>query len=604
MTSIFKKKKVIQVFLNKINPFHTDSLIVKIQRQLFPQKTANSNRKRYLISFCIFLTLNIALYVSTLNDYKIFALNTKKFSVSTELIDLPTISERLSNEYGNDDSPKTLYTYISIISIFGIVIFIEYIAFRKSYQQFGWKPKKLIKSTLTFIAIHTLYFVPIYPLMVSETHAVDSLIEKANQDLTLAIDDIFRSSSSENISYGFDKATVKILLSEKSPYILNGVFEQEVVINFLDIKEADTFYRAIVVPFVVRQEENINIPHNIILFPNNKIAISNKTSISELDMILSVISNKSVIESPLSSHVSSKREPEISLLDESEYNEMENEKLEIKEKQFEAYVNAVLRDINENNKYIKNTKNALLNLKNEKSSYEGRVRPLLNQCISKYGASDCQEPTQIVESAISDYDSEIRQVESYLSEARTYVPLLNREYSLSKNAYDQFLKYPILPELQSGIFEPPNNIFIKYNDGRDGIKINPSNYYYTLMHELIHYYSYSLKDNTPPFIEEGITDLLALQVGGHYANPIEKIDGYPEEIQIASKIFEILGTENATKLFFMKSQGNWQTELDNVCGKGCYKKLEKIGNQLTYTKADDIETRSILLTEALDILQN
>jgi hypothetical protein len=65
----------------------------------------------------------------------------------------------------------------------------------------------------------------------------------------------------------------------------------------------------------------------------------------------------------------------------------------------------------------------------------------------------------------------------------------------------------------------------------------------------------------------------------------------------------MLGEEKVMELYFAKNRSKWQKELDAVCGTGCFKKLETVGEQLTYADLNDTETRKTTLNTALEILK-
>lgn len=586
--------------LNILNPFHKEGLLERLKTRLFPHEAATARRKRFIFFALLFILINLGIYYGAFKEYESFAYNVKDIEQITSNVELSSLRELFSNSYGmTSDTPTTPYTYLSIISVILLVTFIEYLALHLAYQYFAKSFTKIVKSILIFITVHALYLTPLILLVAAETHAVDGMLAHARAEV-VAAQSAISNQADPSITYDLETAVTTIASSSAPIYLLSGDFDQDVLITSLNIEAKDSFYRAAVLPFVVLSDNTLSIPHEVILFTSHKLAISPKISQMGLQRILSTLALHSLKLSEIKDKIVGVKDPKISFLEESEYNELENKKIEQRKAQYLAYLSDISKNIKQNNQYITDTERAIANLKNDKSSYEARVRPLLAECINTYGETECAEPRDIINRSVADYDAEISQAESYLAEAKSLVPVLSRQYSLAKESYEQFLDYPITPELQAGLFEPPANIFIKYLSGESSH--TPANYYYTLLHELVHYYSYSPKDDTPLFIEEGITDLLALRVGGENSAKSGKVDGYPQEIQVAERLFDILGQDEAKKLFFAKSKSGWQRELDKVCGKGCYKELEDTATQLTYAPVGDIENRTSLTQKTLSIL--
>ncbi len=601
MIFFHKKSSKLIEFFNRINPLREEGILQQLKDRIFI-KQANSKRRRNAIIFTsLYLILNLAIYTSLYKEYENFAYNSKTVGHTVEAIDLVKIREMFIQSIGlRDDSPITLYSLLVISSSILLFVVVEYAALRVARKHVAWRAYNVTKSIFVFILFQTLYLVPIALLLMAENRAVDSMLAKARVDVNSTLLSLKSESGSDRISYGLDQA-LSIVNSASSPIsILSGDYEQTVLTNYHNIGEIDTFYRAVILPYTLNNSPDFSIPTDIIFFDNNKIAISNTVDVSELEQILSTLANHSMRLSSLSDIIADQKNPKISFLEESEYNQLENKKIEVRKKQFQTYLANIAKNIQDNNRYIAETENALSILKSEKSQYEARVRPLLNDCIKEYGESECSEPKKIVDNAIGDYDREINQFEAYIAEAKQYIPILNRQYSSAKSSYDQFLAYPITPELQAGLFEPPSTIYIKHIANKS---INPPRYYYTLLHELVHYYSHKAKDDTPTFIEEGMTDLLSLQVGEIHASLSDKVDGYLDEIKIAERIFEMIGEDKATELYFAKNRSKWQKELDVVCGAGCFTKLETVGEQLTYADLNDTETRKSTLNTALEILK-
>lgn len=586
--------------LNTINPLHKEGLLERLKAKLFPHQAATARHKKFIFFVLYFILINLGIYYGAFKEYKNFAYNVKNTEQITTNIELSSLRGLFSNSYGmSAGTPTTPYTYLSIISVILLVTFIEYLALHLAYQYFAKSFTKIVKSILIFITVHVLYLTPLILLVAAETHAVDGMLAHARAEVTAAKEAIINQTD-PSITYDLGTAVTKIASSSSPIYLLSGNFDQDVLITSLNIETKDSFYRAAVLPYVVLSDNTLSIPHDVILFTSHKLAISPKISQMGLQRILSTLALHSLKLSEIKDEIVGVKDPKISFLEESEYNELENKKIEQRKAQYLAYLSDISKNIKQNNQYITDTERAIANLKNDKSSYEARVRPLLAECINTYGEAECIEPRDIVNRSVADYDAGISQAESYLAEAKSLAPVLIRQHSLAKESYEQFLDYPITPELQAGIFEPPANIFIKYLSS--GSSRTPVNYYYTLLHELVHYYSYSPKDDTPLFIEEGITDLLALRVGGESSAKSGKLDGYPHEIQVAERLFDLLGQDEAKKLFFAKSKSGWQRELDKVCGKGCYKELEDTATQLTYAPVGDIENRTSLTQKTLSIL--
>lgn len=601
--SFHKHKSILSRFKSIFN-FHKhkswlSELRVKLLRRLDKKNRKNRQVLFSFITLFIFFTTTLA--TSSYYDLKNFALTDLSSELTTEILDISSLGEHLSQAQISSPAPRTKLGYVTTISFVLLLLLVEVFWIYRASFNWTWRPARLIKKILGLILFQSILIFPIALIVaVVPDQVISVLSDQANQGVESNIINIQSGHIDQGVIYGTGDIISKITEPSNHPYLVSGNFEQESLINYLSVKDKDTYYRAIIVPTIIRTKQISDLGHTAILFPNNNLVLSTKLARGDLQSILTVIGNKSLKESHLDEYLKLKKEPKISFLNTDEYNKIENEKLNLQKKKFEDYTSLLLKDIKTNNIYISSTEEFLKNIEKEKSDYEARVRPLYDACIADFSTAECSEPKAIIDQAVIDYDLTIAQAKSNLEEAKHYSPILEGAYKSSLVALSKFLAFPIVPEIQSGIFDPPQLILIKYQD--PVLDTNPRNYYYTLLHELFHYYSYSINSDLPSFLEEGITDYFAIDIGKKYAKTDQKIDGYYDEVRVATALKELIGIDKFTQLYFAKSVKKWEVEVDSHCGKNCFKQIDELGEQITYSDIGDQVKKDNLVSQIIEIL--
>lgn len=543
-------------------------------------------------------SLSIALYFTYSYDLYNYSQSYLGFTLASPASSLADLSSTLTSSYAADSAYSTwvgeLYT-ISLVSVFLFTLITSLYLFLKYWH---WNLRVVAKRLVLFVAFQLFYLLPLAVLIYVPDNVVDKLIKQERATVDSAIAQIEHNPSSLGLITDPGSIVGQISSMDRPPTITLGDYGVSSLTNYLDLRSPDTFVRVHIIPYLVATHSPFQFSHSDILFPNHTISLNPTIEKLELEQILSTLAIKSFTSSKYASLLSKSQSPSITLLTVEEYNDLENKKLAIEQAKIEKYLDDIASDIVANDRYIAQAEIDLQTLISDKSSYQNRVNPLLSECLTLYGEEECLEAKNIISATIQEYDQVISNVETNLNTAKSYKPSLLKAQVSAKQTLANFLSFPIIPELQSGIFEPPSTIQIKY----DPSNYSPPNYFYTLLHELAHYYSYNKTGNQPSFIEEGITDYLSLKVGESVVPQASKVDGYPYEIEIAHKLVEILGEEKVLELYFAKSPKNWTSALAPHCGSTCYLELAKIGEQLTYSEVGDSDTRQNLLENALSLL--
>lgn len=564
---------------------------------LHRQKWIVRSRSRKIVLTYLFfvLLLTSTMCFTYFSDLRAFSYTEQVFVLSSSSSPYSELSNLLTSTYHSSDW-GSLQSRFYIWSIIIFVLLTTFTSLYLSLYKISWQIHFIFKRLGLFLVFQFAYFLPLMVLVFVPEFVTQNLFTTATDRILVARQEIIKSDPDSKLITNTEDITKELTTLTAPPLLLTGNTIQKGMISYLNLSSPDTFYRAIILPSLIYQTEISDLGHSAILFPNHDLFISPTISQAELAHILTALSLKMYALSPLSHNFQTKTTPMVKFLAESEYIELENKKAQLEQKRIEEYLVNVNQEIVNNNQYLTQLEADLSSVHRDKIAYENRVTPLLAECRTLYDALECETAATTIKDTVDKYNTAIKTIESNLAIAQANIPLLNQAQSNAKVALDKFLSFPVTPELQSGIFEPPQTILIKYTSG-----LTPANYYYTLLHELAHYYSYHTKASLPIFLEEGITDYIALK-SGQPTLSTAKIDGYPDEMQIVHSLILLLGEDQVIKLYFDKSTISWANLIDSKCGKGCYKKLVSLGEQLTYTDSDNHEARDNLVASAKNLL--
>jgi hypothetical protein len=467
-----------------------------------------------LIYILVVSLLTAVIYFAYSSDLRAFSYEYSAFALSSPPSLSSELSDQLTSIYHASDwvsFHSRLYTW----SVSAFIILTALTSLYLSLHKMRWQISFILKRLGLFLLFQFAYILPLLVFIFVPEFVVDDLLKTADGDIHVAREEIVRADPStklitqvENIGVALSTLTVPPLLLADQPV-------QEGLISYFDIAQVDTFYRAMVLPDRIYRLNISDLGHSAILFPNHHLFISADIAKDELATLLTSLSLKMYDLSSLRENFAGKTAPKIEFLAQDEYNELENKKSLQQQKKIEDYIASLRKEVTDNNRYLTQAEADLNSLRNDKNAYENRVTPLLAECRVLYEAGECDSASAIVNQTIAEYNTAIQTVESNIVVAKANIPILTQAQASARATLDKFLSFPIIPELQSGIFEPPQTILIKHAEG-----LTPANQYYTLLHELAHYYSHSSKANLPSFLEEGITDYVALKVGQPTRRPL------------------------------------------------------------------------------------
>lgn len=592
--------------LNQIDDLIHPSLFTRLKAKIFHKIEVTRIKRVLLWSFAIFTLLSLLATLSYYFDLYFFA---TKITTSTPFPVSSATNEELTKLLlGKASEQGVLST--TWLGILGVILFalaallLELTLVWALLRSWVWRPLSILSKIALSIIAQLLLFVPLILYLFTPDIVIVRLRSLASTEVESYHASLLNPTENSAFVTTPEKVIEK-LDSTLSPQLISGDFTQQAVLLRANLNDVESFYRGGVIPTSITQISLSPLPYYSIATDTNKFLLSPDLPVSDLQKILTLFTQKIWQESlpslSMTQAALAKQSPTISFLESSEYNQIQQTKLDLRKKKLQSYIAELKAAITQNNEYVAESQRALGIIETAKAEYSSRTQALLHNCREIYDESSCVEAEIMVRRNLDEYDQELSITKENLAQAQANIPTLAKYRSIAEQNYANFLKYPIIPEFQVGIFEPPNTISIKYeSDTAKGREVVA--YYYTLLHELAHYYSDNSNYELPSFLEEGITDYLSQKVGSEFAPNTYSTDGYPEERQIAKLLSDKLGEPKLISLYLDKSPSLWSKEIDSLCGTGCYSKFIKIGQNLTFAPLDDTEYRNSLLGEALSTL--
>lgn len=328
------------------------------------------------------------------------------------------------------------------------------------------------------------------------------------------------------------------------------------------------------------------IPNSPMFLVGNQLIIKeiNKDGIQEIGPIIA----KSYLDRYFSGRYIKEGQPRIEVINRQEY-------LKYRDNQINDAIKEIEDQIKEIEKSINITLSNIQQAKNNISTLQGYI--VLNTQYRDQEYVDCKTATSVYYGFSFTYSYTYRiysdeQCDSW-KKARD---LKNIEYENSINANKEDLSYyqSQYQELKTyseqmknysefveetkkttpqelGLFEPDNNIKIVL-ESTDNKSI--ADFLTTLIHEYLHYSSYSSKDRSlPSFFEEGLTEYYSREVINSQLNIKPKL-GYPLITRIIEEIANKIDAKELEAIYFNKDLDALQYLLDNKYGKNFYKDSE------------------------------
>lgn len=574
-------KKIVNI--NKLRNF----------KNIFKNKSLN-------LFLILIIFINVALYKSAFNSKKSLATNHKIYESSINL-GTANLEGLLLDKFNVEPNVSTSEYNNYVLLLIASPLVIELFALWKIVYGFRHRrPKKYL--FLHFLTLQLFLAIPFTIAIITPSHVIADLEKQAQQDIVKQVSFL---SSAEGLKQLSVKATPSeilggILLSSDPPKIIDEDTDSQAVIQSFKIEEKDTFYRAVILPRQVLIKGDWSLNFEAFLFSNNVLVIE-KPSRQFLALTLPVLSKK-IVEGEVNTIAKDKKEPAFNVLSEGDYNVVQNEKSEKIKAEFLSYINDVKSSLADANKYIPILQSDKKSLEEERVSYKSRADKALAECKGYFGADGCRNEEDIVTKNIESIESDLRITNDNLQGWSDLKPKLVYALQLTQVAYEKFLKFPLTPELQAGVFDPPDTIYIKYYSSGDNLP-SPTNYVQTGVHEYLHSWTYNTSLLLPTFLDEGFTDYLTLNSVQRYSNKQNIQTNYPEEVFVIQELIKTVPEDKLIASYFNQSESEIEKLIDSYYSKGTYKNLKVEGEKLTYLDPFDKQAKEQVTSEIIELLK-
>ena len=444
---------------------------------------------------------------------------------------------------------------------------------------------------------------------------VNKLGLQATQEIRASATMVQDTSTQKNagIISAIDEISVSIQQAPDVPayFEFEPVTEALLQVLNIDHTQKQSFYKAIIIPNILYTSESTEIKKQIkfdaLYFTKTNTLIINTVSQSYIDKIAPILAKK-LIESTYKSAITvNTPAPKIAILENDAYIKL----MQKKESERKAYYQKTIKEIESSIQTATNDIQKLTEAINadekEYARYETYGKQWMTNCETTLNKEDtmCTEGQSKIDASLKKLQELKSTYETQIQALNIYKPKATASLKQWQHAYQEFLKDPITPEYQAGMFESPNNIYIKWNP-----TLHPQFSYYinTIMHELLHYEHPNTKTEFPVYLEEGITDyvttkltrkLLAKQT---LTTPTIEYTGYKELVNIIERLNQKMTEDRLLQEYFNRNTTQIQALVDTTYKKGTYTKLTQLGNQLYFTPLSDTNTKSELIGEITNIL--
>lgn len=543
--------------------------------------------KSFYIFLSIFVLGNIALYSVTYNNQESLALNEKIYDTNvylTNVVSEDLLLDKFNNEPYSSSQGYLIYSFL----LLGLMLSIEFYILGSTIAYRKHSPK--IYLVFYFLILQILVIFPPLVTNIASSHIISTLNAQAKVETAKQITLLSNNDSRRQLSIISSPEEIKKTLGQSStpPIIVDEQTDSQAVIQSFQIQDKDTFYRVVIIPRYLLTQNDLNLTFDALLFPNNVLVIKKATR-DLLSNILPILSIK-IVDSEMGQFLISKKEPIFNVLSDDAYNIIQTQKIEERKSLYLKYINDLKSSLADANRFIPQNQVDIKSLEKEKADYINRTNDILRDCESLYSIDECKRWRDIVSNNIASYDEDLKSINEDLQTWLYLKPrLTNKLQQITKN-YEEFLKFPITPELQAAVFNIPNQIYIKYYSEGDLIK-RPSDYINAGLHEYLHFEAYKSLAYLPLFIDEGITDYLANKLIDKYSSSQEVAYHYPDEILIVQEIIKHIPEDKLIGAYFNQSENELKNLFESYYLKGTYKEFVSMGEDLTYMDANDFEGR-------------
>lgn len=604
-----KTKKISDIHELKCNKNLKNKVPLKSFKQSLKLLFLN---KKFFIFLLLFFIGNFFLYNQYTQALKYFAFNIKNF-VSPDTINIHPI-DLLADKFNGETG--TYYQGYSFSFLF-LFIFLEGFII---YSIF--KYRKTIKKKIIFLYVIFLQFLLITPIVIitiSPSWLFSTITQQADREIKSSVELLNNTTERDKagILSSTETITKKIETSTLDNFnIIESNPQKGAILSFLKISQQnkDTFYRAIAIPYQLNLQENQKevLNSTLLYFPDNTLVV-NKVDKKDIEILLPVLVNKMLLIE-FKSLLSSKKNPNILFLNEIDYIVYQTKQEEKNKKKFEDYIVYLNNFIKESDNIIQSNQNTINSYPSDKQKYQKEYEDYMSRwggwyqsCISDLGNDPiCEDGKNKFDQNINILKQNIQLVEDYKIQAENNLKLQTSYKSISindlviaKRNYQDFLKNPITAGVQDGVFNPPNNIYIKFYEK----EYNPLIYYLnTSLHEYLHFYAYNTNYTLEPFLDEGLTDYLKAIIESKYIEKNYITVNYPHEISIVEDLVKSISIEKIIPLYFEQNNTGLQKAIVNTYRNIDYKNFISKGKNLFYTPNNEIDIGDTYLMEIKNML--
>lgn len=480
------------------------------------------------------------------------------------------------------------------------------------------KNRKLIakKYLVSYFLFQQVYPVFLFFLYVSiPASVISDLSEQARQDIAKSAAAL--SNTDERAKLGIidtaDGIAEALEKTDTPPLYFEYEPEAEAILQVQKIShtEKDTLYRSVIVPSIVYASESASvkaqIQFDVMVFPATNTLIVKAVKQTLIEQLAPILARKLIATNYASFVKWKKNPPKISVLEDEKYIELIKKKEEQRKKDYQYNIQEVRSSIRDAENAIPRLQIAISATDAEYNRYESYGREWLKGCENVLSMTDkvCVEGKQTIEESLNNLRSQKGELETQTKEWTELKPKLLWSLGQWQKAYENFLKDPVTPEYQDGIFESPSSIFIKWH--------SKDNYFFSyyvniVLHEYLHYENGSATGKLPQFLEEGVTDYLTTELTKKLLErqslvvQIPDYSGYAELVQIVAHLFKNLPTEDLLGAYFARQETKIKELVDKKYEIGTYDQIRSKSDQIYYTPVIDVDTKMSLVNDVKALL--
>lgn len=411
--------------------------------------------------------------------------------------------------------------------------------------------------------------------------------------------------------------------SEKLSLIIDANPAEMAIMKIVgtDIKSKNSFYKAVVIPYILfNKGNNTDLDNDLsksyfemILFPDSTLIVGFSTRQSV--QLLAPILSKKLVQQQLSDFSRNSRVIEFSVLDQKDYIAYQKIEEEKGKKEVLNAINSVKNDIAYLNDIISDNQKIIddyeSNIKRNEADYDYYVNDLqdtYNRLCTSNDYPECKalksrinENKEVIEKERTDITANRKNAEIYNNEARAsrkeYMGVLD---SLQRT-YEKMLSEPVTAEYQDGISYPAQGkTFLNFYTSDNGKTFN--GYLFTTLHEYLHQTSYTNGEaELPMCLEEGITDHTTALLLKEKVPISDNYITYIFEEGVVNIMLDKVPFNELMSVYFDKSDAKLKSLFEKYYDGSLYKDFVNKCNYLYYTDINDLEAKEQRYKDILDI---